>query len=178
MSPGTKKLKLEELNRVDISTFKRQKKNPIVLILDNIRSGMNVGSIFRSADGLGIEQVCLIGITPTPPHTEITKTAIGATLSVKWKYYENIQDCIAELKEEQFTIIGLEQTNNSISLEKINWPMRVGLILGNEVSGISETALPLCEYFVEIPQFGTKHSLNVSVAAGIVLWEIVKALKY
>ncbi len=167
-----KKLKLEELNRVSVDTFKTQKKVPIVVILDSIRSAMNVGSVFRTSDAYCIEKIIICGFTATPPHKEITKTAIGATESVEWTYQENIVDAIRELKAADYTIVGIEQTSNSISLHSypITLDKKYALVLGNEVDGVSDEVLPLLDAAIELPQFGTKHSLNVSVCAGIVIY--------
>lgn len=170
----TRKLKLEELNRVSIDTFKAQDKTPAVLVLDNIRSALNVGAAFRTADAFALERIVLTGITPVPPHQEITKTAIGATLSMAHSYDEDIAFAITTLKEAGYTIVGLEQTTTSIPMQTFEWPDRVAIVVGNEVRGISDTALPPIDHFVEIPQFGTKHSLNVSVATGMMLWDYMR----
>ncbi len=171
-----RKLKLEELNRVDVDTFKSLDKHPIVLVLDNIRSAMNIGSFFRTADSFALEHIYLTGISAKPPHPEINKTAIGATLSVDWTYDNDITNTISLLKTKGYLIIGIEQTNHSVSLESfsINTRSKIALVFGNEVSGISVDVLPLLDHAVEIPQFGTKHSLNVAVCGGIVIWDLVK----
>lgn len=168
-----KKLKLDELQRISVDEFKMQEKIPVVVILDNIRSMHNVGSIFRTADSFNIQKIILCGITPQPPHREIHKTALGATESVDWEYVEKIETCIQELKAEKIEIIGIEQVTGSISLKdiEISNQKKYAIIVGNEVDGISDSALKLVDYCLEIPQDGTKHSLNVSVCAGIVLWE-------
>ena len=168
-----KKLKLDELGRIDVETFKKAKKIPLVLILDNVRSMHNVGSIFRTADAFLICKIVLCGITPRPPHREIHKAALGATESVNWIYEKNINIAIENLKKENFEIIGIEQTTASkmISEFEISKEKKYALILGNEVEGISDEALPNIDIFLEIPQLGTKHSLNVSVCAGIAIWE-------
>lgn len=175
----TKKLKLEELGRIDIDTFKQVEKTPLVIILDNVRSMHNVGAVFRTADAFLIEKIVLCGITPQPPHREIHKAALGATESVDWGYAENITEAIENLKKEQYKIIAIEQTTDSQDITKftIDKNQKYALILGNEVDGISDEALPLCDCFLEIPQLGTKHSLNVSVCGGIVMWEFFKELK-
>ena len=170
----TRKLKLEELNRTDISSFKKQEKFPIVLILDNIRSALNVGAAFRTCDAFAVTKLYLVGITPVPPHTDINKSAIGATLSVDYEYYEDITSCITSIKSRGYSVIGLEQTSASTMLTNFKWPEQTAIVVGNEVNGISDEALNLIDQFVEIPQFGTKHSLNVSVATGMVLWDFIK----
>jgi 23S rRNA (guanosine2251-2'-O)-methyltransferase len=174
----TKKLKLEELGRIDVETFKNTQKIPLVIVLDSVRSMHNVGAIFRTGDAFLIEKVVLCGITPQPPHREIHKAALGATESVDWIYEQDINLAIESLKKENFNIIGIEQTSDSqmISDFQINSDEKYALILGNEVEGISDEALPNVDVFLEIPQLGTKHSLNVSVCGGIVIWEFAKTL--
>ena len=174
----TKKLKLEELGRIDVETFKNTQKIPLVIVLDSVRSMHNVGAIFRTGDAFLIEKVVLCGITPQPPHREIHKAALGATESVDWIYEQDINVAIESLKKENFNIIGIEQTSDSqmISDFQINSDEKYALILGNEVEGISDEALPNVDVFLEIPQLGTKHSLNVSVCGGIVIWEFAKTL--
>lgn len=173
------KLKLEELNRIDIETFKKVDKIPLIIILDNIRSMHNVGATFRTADAFLIEKIILCGITPQPPHREIHKAALGATESVNWSHENDINTAINNLKSQGYEIIGIEQTTNSqmITTFEIDRSKKYALILGNEVEGISDEALPNIDSFLEIPQLGTKHSLNVSVCGGIVMWEFAKALK-
>ncbi|MDH6251667.1 23S rRNA (guanosine2251-2'-O)-methyltransferase [Chryseobacterium sp. H1D6B] len=173
------KLKLEELNRIDVETFKKVEKIPLVIILDNIRSMHNVGATFRTADAFLIEKIILCGITPQPPHREIHKAALGATESVDWGYEKDINAAISDLKRKGFEIIGIEQTSNSQIFTDftIDKAKKYALILGNEVEGISDEALDNIDVFLEIPQLGTKHSLNVSVCGGIVMWEFAKALK-
>ena len=174
----TKKLKLEELGRIDVETFKNTQKIPLIIVLDSVRSMHNVGAIFRTGDAFLIEKVVLCGITPQPPHREIHKAALGATESVDWIYEQDINVAIENLKKENFNIIGIEQTSDSqmISDFQINSDEKYALILGNEVEGISDEALPNVDVFLEIPQLGTKHSLNVSVCGGIVIWEFAKTL--
>ncbi len=171
-----RKLKTFELNRLTINDFKDSKKLPIVVILDDIRSMYNVGSVFRTSDAFFIQEIHLCGITPKPPHREIHKTAIGATESVDWKYFEKIEQSVNELKKKGFKIIGIEQTDSSVLLEDFNISVdqKFALILGNEVMGITDSILNEIDICVEIPQYGTKHSLNVSVAAGIVLHHFTK----
>ncbi|MDR6921288.1 MULTISPECIES: RNA methyltransferase [Chryseobacterium] len=173
------KLKLEELNRIDVETFKKVKKIPLVIILDNIRSMHNVGAAFRTADAFLIEKIILCGITPQPPHREIHKAALGATESVDWGHESDINTAISDYKAQGYEIIGIEQTSDSrmITDFSIDPSKKYALILGNEVEGISDEALPNIDTFLEIPQLGTKHSLNVSVCGGIVMWEFAKALK-
>lgn len=173
-----KKLKLEELGRIDVETFKEKEKVPLVIVLDNIRSMHNVGAIFRTADAFLLEKVVLCGITPTPPHREIHKAALGATESVDWIFEKEISKALDDLKNGGFEIIGIEQTTASTKLNdfKINCQKKYALVLGNEVDGLSEEALLLYDHFLEIPQLGTKHSLNVSVCGGIVIWEFFKNL--
>ncbi|MDR2234766.1 MAG: RNA methyltransferase [Chryseobacterium sp.] len=173
------KLKLEELNRIDVETFKKVEKIPLVVILDNIRSMHNVGAAFRTADAFLIEKIILCGITPQPPHREIHKAALGATESVDWSHESDINTAISDYKSLGYEIIGIEQTTDSgmITDFSIDKTKKYALILGNEVEGISDEALPNIETFLEIPQLGTKHSLNVSVCGGIVMWEFAKALK-
>ncbi len=175
----TRKLKLEELGRIDVDTFKETPKIPLVVVLDNVRSMHNVGAVFRTADAFLIEKIILCGITPQPPHREIHKAALGATESVDWAYEKDIVTAINDLKSENFEIIGIEQTTDStlITNFNINATQKYALILGNEVDGISDDALEHIDTFLEIPQLGTKHSLNVSVCGGIVMWEFAKALK-
>lgn len=170
-----RKLKLEELDRVSIDEYKSAAKIPVVAVLDNIRSAMNVGSVFRTADAFAIEKIIICGISATPPNREITKTAIGATESVVWEYIENVSDAIAQLKNEGYTIAGIEQTDASVLLTDYTFNTeKIAVVFGNEVDGVSDEVINELDVCIEIPQFGTKHSLNVSVCAGIVLWELAK----
>ncbi len=173
------KLKLEELNRIDVETFKKVEKIPLVVVLDNIRSMHNVGATFRTADAFLVQKIILCGITPQPPHREIHKAALGATESVDWSYESDINATINDLKSQGFEVVGIEQTTNSMMITdfKIDNTKKYAIILGNEVEGISDEALQNIDSFIEIPQLGTKHSLNVSVCGGIVMWEFAKALK-
>ena len=168
-----RKLKLEELGRIQVEDYKTLPKTPVHIVLDNIRSALNVGSAFRTADAFLIEKIHLCGITARPPHREITKTAIGATRSVDWAYVESTRSCLEELKSKRSKLIGVEQTDQSIMLQDYDWnPIQSSvLIFGNEVNGLSEDILDLLDDCIEIPQYGTKHSLNVSVSLGIVLWD-------
>jgi tRNA G18 (ribose-2'-O)-methylase SpoU len=169
---------MDELGRVTPEEFKHQGKNPIVLVLDNIRSMHNVGSAFRTCDAFNVERLYLCGITATPPQKEIAKTALGATESVEWEYAEDVVTLAEQLKTEGYAIILVEQTDGSVMLQDFNFAQyeKVALFVGNEVFGISDGLLPLCDAAVEIPQFGTKHSLNVAVATGITLWEAIRQL--
>ena len=171
-----KKLKLEELGRLSVPQFKDADKLPVCLLLDNVRSLHNVGSAFRTADAFRIEKIYLTGITGTPPHREIHKTALGATDSVNWQYFESTSDAINQLKESGYRIIAIEQTTESQSLHQFttNKEEKLCLVFGNEVNGVSDEAIALADGAIEIPQHGTKHSLNVSVCLGIVAWEIFR----
>ena len=172
------KLKLEELNRIDVETFKKVEKIPLVVVLDNIRSMHNVGATFRTADAFLVQKIILCGITPQPPHREIHKAALGATESVDWSYEADINVTINDLKSQGFEVVGIEQTTNSTMITNftIDKTKKYAVILGNEVEGISDEALQSIDSFIEIPQLGTKHSLNVSVCGGIVMWEFAKSL--
>ena len=174
----THKLKLEELGRVDVDTFKKLDKIPVVVVLDNIRSMHNVGAVFRTADAFLIEKVILCGITPIPPHREIHKAALGATESVDWQYYESIKEAVLDLKTLQYEVLGIEQTTDStlIGDYTIDPQKKYALVLGNEVEGVSDEILNHCDGFIELPQHGTKHSLNVSVCGGIVMWEFYNGM--
>ena len=168
-----KKLKIEEMGRLSPEAYRRSDKLPIIVVLDNIRSMHNVGSIFRTADALKVSSLYLCGITSTPPHVDIHKTALGAEEVVEWRYYANASNVVKELKEHGFAVWAVEQTHESTDLRDIDKYMGespVALILGNEVNGVSQDVIDLCDGSIEIPQYGTKHSLNVSVAGGIVMW--------
>lgn len=174
-----RKLKNKELNRLNLSEFKHKKKVPITIVLDNVRSAHNVGSVFRTSDAFLIERIILCGICPIPPKKEIHKTALGSTESVNWEYFSKTTDCIKELKNQNYDIISLEQTDHSISLNDFKPKMlsKIALIFGNEVQGVDQECIDLSQYVVEIPQHGTKHSFNVSVSVGIVLWDVSNKLK-
>ncbi len=163
------------LYRLTVAEFKNAEKHPFVIVLDNVRSQHNVGSVFRSADAFLIRGICLCGITATPPHRDIEKTALGATETVYWEYFDNTPDAIHKLKGLGYRIIAIEQTQNSVMLKdfKPDFDGKTAFVFGHEVMGVSEDALALCDGVIEIPQFGTKHSLNVAVTAGIVLWDQV-----
>ncbi|MFT4680927.1 MAG: 23S rRNA (guanosine2251-2'-O)-methyltransferase [Granulosicoccus sp.] len=166
-----RKLQMDELNRKSIDEMDSVQKIPLVIVLDNIRSLHNVGSVFRSADAFTIEKIYLCGITAQPPHREIQKTALGATESVSWEYREHTLEAVAELKEDNYCLVAVEQTMNSAEpKEFVNSSVKYAVVLGNEVDGVSQDALELCDRCLEIPQDGAKHSLNISIAAGIVMW--------
>ena len=177
---NNKKLKLWELDRLSEEQFKSQVKNPLIVILDDIRSLNNIGSFFRTADAFNIEKIYLCGITACPPHKDIHKTALGSTETVDWVYYENTLDAVNALKDKGFKVYAIEQTEGSISLEKFKLvnPTAVAqpmaFVFGNEVDGVDQGVIALCDGVIEIPQWGMKHSLNISVAAAIVLWEFVR----
>jgi tRNA G18 (ribose-2'-O)-methylase SpoU len=174
-----KKLKLDELGRISIEEFKSIEKIPVVVLLDNVRSLHNVGSVFRSADSFCVEKIFLTGITGTPPHREIQKTALGATESVQWEYAENGEAIVKKLKLEGYQIVIVEQTTTSLALQQFEpkHDTRYCLIFGNEVNGVGDNIIQHADLGIEIPQAGTKHSLNISVCAGIVLWEVFRRLK-
>jgi 23S rRNA (guanosine2251-2'-O)-methyltransferase len=171
-----RKLSMDELNRKSVNEFKVAAKNPIVIVLDNIRSMHNVGSVFRTADAFLLEKIYLCGYTPQPPHRDIHKTALGSTETVEWKYFERTIDAVNSLKNDGYKIVAVEQVENSIALNKFSFyeNSKLAVIFGNEVSGVDEEILKLCDSCIEIPQMGMKHSLNISVAAGIVLWELIR----
>ena len=174
-----RKLQNRELGRKSIAQFKKSKKSPFVIVLDNIRSQSNVGSVFRTADAFLTECIYLCGITSRPPHREIQKTALGATESVEWKYFKKTSEAISELKSRGYKIVGIEQAEESIDLEdfEVQKGVKYALIFGHEVNGVDQDVLNECDYVIEIPQFGTKHSFNIVVSAGIVLWELSKSKK-
>ena len=174
-----RKLKLKELGRIGVDQFKTQDKNSIVLVLDNVRSAMNVGSFFRTADAFALEKIYLCGITAKPPHKEINKTAIGATDSMDWEHKSTTKECLEDLKKQGYILTGIEQTDKSELLQNISpsKDKKYALVFGNEVNGISDDVLDLLDLAVEIPQFGTKHSFNVAVSGGIVLWHYFLKMK-
>jgi len=172
-----RKLKITELKRLSPEDFKQTEKIPVIIVLDNVRSLHNVGSVFRTSDAFLIEAIYLCGITATPPQAEIHKTALGAENTVEWQYFENTLDAVRLLKQKSYHILAVEQAEDSIPLEKLRMENhRYAVVLGNEVKGIEQEVMDICDACIEIPQFGTKHSLNVSVATGIVIWEIFKTL--
>ena len=171
-----RKLKLWELNRADVETFKKQEKFPLVVVLDDIRSFNNVGSFFRTADAFNIEKIFLCGITHCPPHREINKTAIGATETIDWEQFESIDRFIENLKARGYKIISIEQAEKTTHLQKMTIAQaeKTAFVFGNEVNGVKQEVIDKSDEVIEIPQFGTKHSLNVSVCAGVVLWEAIR----
>ncbi len=167
---------MDELARISTDEYIQRSKRPIVLVLENVRSAYNVGSIFRTADAFMIEAIYLIGYTACPPHKEIAKTALGATDSVQWQHLATTRDAIHLLKEKNYNIFAIEQAQPNISLEKFDWEMQpTAFIFGNEVNGVEQDSINLCDGCVEIPQWGTKHSLNITIAAGIVLWHCISS---
>ena len=174
-----RKLKNSELGRLNIEEFKKVEKIPLFVILDNIRSLNNIGSVFRTSDAFLIEKIYLCGISAKPPHKEIHKTALGATESVEWEYFENTIDIVEILKKEAVKIIAIEQVDKSIMLHdfEIETSKKYAVIFGNEVKGVQQEVINASDYCVEIPQFGTKHSLNISVSCGIVLFDLYKKIK-
>ncbi|HAG17240.1 MAG TPA: RNA methyltransferase [Bacteroidales bacterium] len=174
-----KKLKNSELNRMNASEYKSSEKTPFVVVLDNIRSQSNVGSVFRTGDGFRIEAIYLCGITAQPPNREIQKTALGATESVSWKYFSETKEAVQELREKGYQILSVEQVENSKKLGEFipDFSKKTALIFGNEVKGVQQEIVNLSDYTIEIPQFGTKHSFNISVTVGILLWEMYRLLK-
>lgn len=174
-----RKLGNDELNRLSVDEFRDSSKIPVVLVLDNIRSCHNIGSVFRTSDAFLVEKIFLCGITATPPNREIHKSALGAEDSVGWEYAENTLDAINRLKAGGFGIYAVEQVENSIPLSEFTPPpdQKIALVFGNEIRGISQEAVDLCHGALEIPQFGTKHSFNISVTAGIVLWDIFNKIQ-
>lgn len=173
-----RKLKNEELNRLDIEAFKEAEKVPIVVVLDNVRSMNNIGSAFRTGDAFAIESIALCGITAQPPHREIHKTALGATDSVDWQYYKTTKEACKSLKGEGYKIYAVEQAEGSTSLETFSPTEKVAIVFGNEVFGVEDEIIALADGYLEIPQFGTKHSLNISVSIGVVLWDLVTKIKF
>jgi 23S rRNA (guanosine2251-2'-O)-methyltransferase len=170
-----RKLSMDELGRLSVNEFKEAPKNPVMVVLDNIRSMHNVGSVFRTADAFLAEGICLCGYTPQPPHRDIHKTALGATETVDWIYFPTTLEAVKELKERGYKVYAIEQAEGSVSLEKFDYTdQNIAIVFGNEVEGVAAELLPLCDGCIEIPQLGMKHSLNISVAAGIVLWELVR----
>lgn len=174
-----KKLKITEMNRLSPEEFKQQNKTPLVVVLDHVRSLHNVGSVFRTADAFLVEAVYLCGITSTPPHAEIHKTALGAENTVEWKYFEDTHEAINQLKNDGFRVLAIEQAEGSTSLPnlKLQPNQKYAVVLGNEVKGVQQSVVDACDGCIEIPQFGTKHSLNVSVTGGIIIWEMFKLLQ-
>ncbi|MDD5150730.1 MAG: RNA methyltransferase [Flavobacterium sp.] len=175
-----RKLENSELGRKSIEDFKQSDKTPIILILDDIRSLNNIGSVFRTADAFLIEKIYLCGITATPPNKEIHKTALGATETVDWEYSENVLKVIEDLKTEGVAVLAIEQVENAVFLQdfEVEKGKKYALVFGNEVFGVSQEAVAICNGCIEIPQLGTKHSLNISVSAGIVVWDLFKKMNW
>lgn len=174
-----RKLKITELNRISAEEFKKADKLPLVVILDNVRSLHNIGSVFRTSDAFRVECIYLCGITATPPHPEMHKTALGAEFTVDWKYVNNAVEAVDNLRREGYVVFSVEQAENSIMLEdmRLEQGKRYVVVLGNEVKGVQQEVIDHSDGCIEIPQYGTKHSLNVSVTAGIVIWDLFKQLK-
>ncbi len=174
-----RKLKITELNRISADEFKETPKIPLVVVLDNIRSLNNIGSVFRTSDAFLVEAIYLCGITATPPNPEIHKTALGAEHSVEWKYFEDTVNAVEALKENGYTVYAIEQVENSTMLDnlQLEGTKKYAIVMGNEVKGVQQTVVDACDGCIEIPQYGTKHSLNVSVTTGIVIWDFFKLLQ-
>lgn len=168
------KLRPDEMNRLDVDAYRESDKFPVIVILDNIRSGNNIGSVFRSGDALRIEAIYLCGISAKPPQKDIQKTALGSTETVDWKYFDKTTDAINEAKQNGFEVYAIEQTHDSIYLNEFSVPLKkkIAIVMGNEVRGVEQVAIDACQGVIEIPQFGTKHSFNISVTTGIVLWDL------
>jgi len=175
-----RKLENSELDRKSIEDFKKSEKTPLILVLDDIRSLHNIGSVFRTADAFLIEKIILCGITATPPNKEIHKTALGATETVAWEHHESVLEVIENLKKENVLTLAIEQVESAIFLQnfKVEKNQKYALIFGNEVYGVSQEAVAICDGCIEIPQLGTKHSLNISVSAGIVVWDLFQKLNF
>ncbi len=174
-----KKLTMDELNRISVEEYKKAEKTCISVVLDNVRSMNNTGSVFRTADAFRIEHIYLCGITATPPHRDIHKTALGAEDSVDWTYCENTSDCVRQLKKQGYKVFSVEQAEGSIMLNnfKAGKEDKIAVVFGNEVEGVADDVIELSDGCIEIPQFGTKHSLNISIATGIVLWDLFAKTK-
>ncbi len=175
-----RKLENSELDRKSIEDFKQSEKTPIIIVLDDIRSLHNIGSVFRTADAFLIEKIVLCGITATPPNKEIHKTALGATETVAWEHSKNVLEVIENLKKENVTVLAIEQVESAVFLQdfKVEKDKKYALVFGNEVFGVSQDAVAICDGCIEIPQLGTKHSLNISVSTGIVVWDLFKKMKW
>lgn len=172
------KLSMDELNRKSTEEFKAASKLPVVIVLDNVRSMNNIGSVFRTADAFLLQGVYLCGVTAQPPHREIQKTALGATESVDWKYFSSTLDAVNDLKAQGFKVYAVEQVKNSIMLDKLEISdKKIALVFGNEVSGVEQEVINICNGCIEIPQYGTKHSFNLAVSVGIVVWEVTKKME-
>jgi 23S rRNA (guanosine2251-2'-O)-methyltransferase len=177
--PHMRKLLNEELSRLTAEQMTQQKKLPLVIVLDNVRSHLNVGSVFRTADAFMVEAIYLCGITGTPPHRDIHKTALGATETVLWKHFASTDEAVDELKRDGYSVIAIEQAEKAVMLNDFN-PAdyeKYAFVFGNEVEGVSQQVIDVCNNVIEIPQFGTKHSLNIAVSAGVVIWDVFSKLK-
>ncbi|RRJ93273.1 TrmH family RNA methyltransferase [Paenimyroides tangerinum] len=174
-----KKLVLDDLNRINVEEFKQAEKTPIIIVLDDIRSLHNIGAVFRTSDAFLIEKIYLCGITATPPNKEIHKTALGATETVEWEYAKNVVEVVEKLKSENVAVYSVEQVENSIMLNdfSVSENVKYALVFGNEVKGVSQEVIDMSKGVIEIPQLGTKHSLNISVSAGIVIWDLFQKLQ-
>ena len=174
-----RKLKNNELNRLNLEEFKNSKKTPLIIVLNNVRSAHNVGSIFRTSDAFLVEKICLCGITPTPPHKEIRKTALGASESVNWQHYTKTIECINELKAVGYHIVSVEQADHAVMLNDFfsQRTTKYALVFGNEVKGVEQAIVSASDTVIEIPQYGTKHSLNISVSSGIIIWDLLQKLQ-
>jgi len=175
-----RKLENSELYRKSIADFKEAQKTPIIIVLDDIRSLHNIGSVFRTADAFLIEKIYLCGITATPPNKEIHKTALGATETVAWEHHKEVLEVIENLKNDQVTVLAIEQVQDAVLLQEfvVDTSKKYALVFGNEVFGVSQKAVAICDGCIEIPQLGTKHSLNISVSAGIVIWDLFSKMKF
>jgi 23S rRNA (guanosine2251-2'-O)-methyltransferase len=169
-----RKLSMEELGRKSVEEFRQSDKIPVTIVLENIRSAYNVGSVFRTSDAFLVEAIYICGYSAKPPHKEIKKTALGAEETVGWKYFKTAAEAIEELKSRQYKIYAVEQVENSISLEKFTAAGPIAVVFGNEVTGVEQATIALCDSSIEIPQLGMKHSLNIATAVGVVLWELVR----
>ena len=175
-----RKITNSELNRPSAEEFATMQRIPVVVILDNVRSAQNIGAFFRTGDAFAIEKVMLCGITATPPSRDIHKSALGAELTVKWEYYPTTAECVAQLKEDGYTALAIEQVEGAVMLDKleVDPAKKYALVFGNEVEGVDQAVVDMCDGAIEIPQVGTKHSVNVSVAGGIVMWEFFTSLQH
>lgn len=173
-----RKLKVTEMNRLTVEEFKQADKLPLVVVLDEVRSLHNIGAVFRTSDAFLINHLCLCGITATPPHAEMHKTALGAEFTVDWKYYAHTQEAVDALHEAGYTVFAVEQCEGSTMLDKLTLESgrKYAIVLGNEVKGVQQEVVDMCDGCIEIPQYGTKHSLNVSVTAGILIWEFANRM--
>lgn len=169
---------MEELGRKTVEEFKESPKTPVIAVLENVRSAYNVGSVFRTADAFLIDAIYITGYTAKPPHKEIKKTALGAEETVDWKHFPSAKEAIEVLRQDGYRVFAVEQVESSISLEKFDVSGKIAVIFGNEVSGVEQSTIALCDGTIEIPQLGMKHSLNIATAAGVVLWEIVRTRIY